>query len=118
MPYNTDSGGGEGVSRETDDPVAVQPPVAEDEREVAFSFTADRDALFNAWNALANLADVAGEVSITARAKPKGEYDKSTLEYGVMEPLRELGLIDDGQDLIQARRALRETHLRSTEEKE
>ena len=98
VPYDTDTGGGGGVSRETDDPFGVQPPVAKDEREVAFSFTADRDALFAAWNALANLADVAGEVSISAKAKPKSGFDKSTLEYGVMEPLRELGLIDDGQD--------------------
>ena len=71
----------------------MEPPAVEDEHEVAFSFTADRDALFNAWNALANLADVAGEVSISAKAKPKSGYDKSTLEYGVLEPLRELGLI-------------------------
>ena len=64
-----------------------------EEREVTVSFTANRDALFNAWNALANLADLAGKVSVSARAE--GTLDKGRLENGVLEPLRELGLIDD-----------------------
>ena len=98
VTYETKPQGGASESGETHDDAHVEPPAVEDEHEVAFSFTADRDALFNAWNALANLADVAGEVSISARAKPKSGFDKSTLEYGVLEPLRELGLIDDGQD--------------------
>ena len=69
-------------------------PAAEDTREiVALSFTADRDALYGAWNALANLADLAGEVSVSVRAE--GALDKAKLENGVLEPLRELGLIDD-----------------------
>ena len=38
---------------------------------------------------------VAGEVSISARAKPKSGFDKSKLENSVLEPLRELDLIDD-----------------------
>ena len=82
-PVNTGGGSGE---------------TSEDEREIALSFTADRNALFNAWNALANLADMAGKVSISARAKPKSGFDKSKLENGVLEPLRELGLIDDDQN--------------------
>ena len=76
----------------------VSPPAVEDEREVAFSFTAGRNDLYAAWSALANLADVAGEVSISARAKPKSGFDKSKLENGVLEPLRELGLIDNTED--------------------
>ena len=75
-------------------PGASMPPAATDTREiVALSFTADRDALYGAWNALANLADLAGEVSVSARAE--GALDKAKLENGVLEPLRELGLIDD-----------------------
>ena len=96
VTYVTETGGGAGSSREDTGPVVVEPGEVEEESEVAFTFTANREKLFNAWNALANLADVAGEVSITARAKPKGEYDKSTMEYGVLEPLRELGLINEG----------------------
>ena len=47
---------------------------------------------------MANLADVAGSVSITASATAPEGYDKAKLENGVLEPLRELGLIDDEQD--------------------
>ena len=42
-----------------------------------------------------NLADVAGEVSIDTKAKPKSRFDKSKLKNGVLEPLRELGFFDD-----------------------
>ena len=93
-------GTGVGGGGETTDTGDVSPPVGKDEREVALSFVAGRNDLYAAWNALANLADVAGEVSISARAKPKSGFDKSKLENGVLEPLRELGLIegDDGQD--------------------
>ena len=70
-------------------------PAAANEREIALSFTADRDTLFHAWNALANLADLAGKVSINATATAEGAVDKGKLENGVLEPLRELGLIND-----------------------
>ena len=70
-------------------------PAAANEREIALSFTADRDTLFHAWNALANLADLAGKVSIDATATAEGAVDKGKLENGVLEPLRELGLIND-----------------------
>ena len=42
---------------------------------------------------LANLADPVGEVSVSVRAE--GALDKARLENGVLEPLRELGRIDD-----------------------
>ena len=89
---------GAGLVREPSDSHDVPPPVVEDEREVAFFFTADRSNLYTAWNALANLADLAGEVSISAKATSKSGFDRSKLENGVLEPLRELGLIDDDQD--------------------
>ena len=98
-PGTDDTGttGGGSEDRETSDTGDVS-PVIEDEHEVAFSFIAGRNDLYAAWNALANLADVAGEVSISARAKPKSGFDKSKLENGVLEPLRELGLIKNDQD--------------------
>ena len=74
-------------------PYASVAPTATDEQEVSLSFTADRDALYGAWNALANLADLAGKVSVSVKAE--GVLDKAKLENGVLEPLRELGLIDD-----------------------
>ena len=61
---------------------------------VEFSFSADRNDLFTAWNAIANLADMAGEVSVTIRAESAKGFDKSKLQNGVMEPLREVDLID------------------------
>ncbi len=96
-PGTDDTGdtGGAGRIQEDDNTGGGQPPITEDEHEVAFAFSADRNKLFDAWNALANLADVAGEVSISARAKPKSGFDRSKLENGVLEPLRELGLIKD-----------------------
>lgn len=45
------------------------------------------------WNALANLADVAGRVSISAKATPLSGYDNAKWENGVLEPLRERRLI-------------------------
>ena len=69
-----------------------------DAREVNLAFTADQSDLFAAWNALANLADVAGTVSINAKATPPEGYDKTKLENGVIEPLRELGLIEGPEE--------------------
>ena len=43
---------------------------------------------------VANLADMAGDVSVNVRAEPEEGFDKSKLENGVMEPLRESELID------------------------
>ena len=81
--------------KEGDETPYVARPVVEEEREVTFSFTADRDALFSAWNALANLADLVGKVSVSAKGASINPIDKRKLEHGVLEPLRELGLIDD-----------------------
>ena len=61
-------------------------------------FTAGRDALFSAWNALANLADMAGNVTVSVSVDEAVELDRHRLENGVLEPLRELGLIDDEQN--------------------
>ncbi len=58
-------------------------------------FNADRDALFSAWSALANLADMAGNVTVRVSVDEAVELDRHRLENGVLEPLRELGLIDD-----------------------
>ena len=87
----------EGANEVRDSVVFGDPemPAAANEREIALSFTADRDTLFHAWNALANLADLAGKVSINATATAEGAVDKGKLENGVLEPLRELGLLND-----------------------
>jgi hypothetical protein len=61
--------------------------------EVELTFSADRNQLFTAWNAVANLADIAGQVKVTVKAEKADGVDKSKLQNGVIEPLREAGLI-------------------------
>ena len=56
--------------------------------------SADRDHLYNPWNALANLADMAGEVSVIIRADSDQGVDRSKLQNGVLEPLWEADLIE------------------------
>ena len=60
---------------------------------VELRFSADRNGLFTAWNAIANLADMAGEVSVSIRADSAKGFDKAKLQNGVLEPLREADLI-------------------------
>jgi len=64
------------------------------ETTVELSFTADRNGLFTAWNAMANLADLAGKLTLTVRAESEKGFDKAKLQNGVLEPLREADLID------------------------
>ena len=64
------------------------------DKVVELMFTADRNGLFTAWNAVANLADLAGKVQVTVRAESEMGFDKAKLQNGVMEPLREADLIE------------------------
>jgi hypothetical protein len=64
------------------------------QRKVEVSFSADRNLLFAAWNAIANLADLAGKVSVTVRADSAQGFDRSKLQNGVLEPLRESDLLE------------------------
>lgn len=68
------------------------PPTAT-EKVVQVSFTANRDELYSAWNAIANLADMAGKVEVSIRAVSDTGFDKSKLQNGVLEPLKEADLI-------------------------
>src|SRR5207302_515268 len=49
---------------------------------VELNFAADRNQLFTAWNALANLADLAGKVSVTVRAEAAKGFDRARLQNG------------------------------------
>jgi hypothetical protein len=72
----------------------VSPAVgAAAQRSVEIKFSADRNQLFTAWNAIANLADLAGKVDVTVRADSAEGFDKNKLQNGVLEPLRESDLI-------------------------
>lgn len=85
----SDSGEGAGPGDEPAQPDSLG------SRQIALSFTADQSNVYAAWTALANLADVAGEVAIRATATTSVGYGKAKLENGVLEPLRELGLVED-----------------------
>ena len=67
-------------------------PIAQ--RVVELSFFADKDQIFKAWQAIANLAEYAGRISVTVRAESEQGFDRSKLQNGVIEPLREADLID------------------------
>jgi hypothetical protein len=73
---------------------AAPAPTPAKKTSVSIEFTADRNQLFTAWNAMANLADQAGKVKVTVSAASDNGFDQSKLENGVLEPLRETGLID------------------------
>lgn len=89
-----DNGDSGGKSTSDDESTKAYPTGG---RDVAIAFVAEQRELYSAWSALANLADVAGPVSISATARAPDGYDKAKLENGVFEPLRELGLIEDEQ---------------------
>ena len=75
-------------------PVSGPGPQSATEKVVQLSFTADRDKLYGAWNAIANLVDMAGEVEVSIRAESETGFDKGKLQNGVLEPLREADLIE------------------------
>lgn len=61
---------------------------------VDLSFTANREKLYSAWPAIANLANMAGRVDVNIHAESESGFDKSKLQNGVLEPLREADLIE------------------------
>jgi hypothetical protein len=63
------------------------------QKSIDINFSADRNQLFSAWNAIANLADLAGKVTVTVHADSAEGFDKGKLQNGVLEPLRESDLI-------------------------
>jgi len=80
------------------EPTSPQPPggaaAPPQPSTVQFSFDADRNKLYAAWQAMANLADLCGNVTVSVKGEPPQNIDKSKLENGVYEPLREANLID------------------------
>lgn len=72
----------------------IAPPVSPNGHQaVELTFDADRNQLFTAWNAIANLADLLGKVKVTIRAESQNGFDEGKLQNDVMEPLREMHLI-------------------------
>jgi hypothetical protein len=74
--------------------VQIIPPSAVANKTIDLTFSADRNGLFTAWNAIANLADMAGKVTVSIHAESEKGFDKAKLQNGVLEPLREADLIE------------------------
>jgi hypothetical protein len=70
----------------------IQPSsaVAAGQKSVEINFSADRNQLFTAWNAIAKPADLAGKVKVTVRADSAEGFERSKLQNGVLKPLAEL----------------------------
>jgi hypothetical protein len=83
-----------GPSPPSPQPTGPTPPLPQKQTAVELAFAADRNQLFTAWNAIANLADMAGRVNVAIRAESTDGFDKSKLQNGVLEPLREADLIE------------------------
>jgi hypothetical protein len=75
-------------------PEPLPPGPTEEQKRVSITFTADRDQLFGAWQAVANLADMAGKVSVSIDAESEEGFDKNKLRNAVIEPLQEADLIE------------------------
>jgi hypothetical protein len=75
-------------------PTTPGPPGADAKRTVELHFSADRNKLYSAWPALANLADMAGSVTVAVRAESDQGFDPIKLQNGVLEPLQEADLIE------------------------
>jgi hypothetical protein len=54
------------------------------QKSIEINFSADRNQLFSAWNAIANLADLAGKVTVTVHADSAEGFDKGKLQNGVL----------------------------------
>lgn len=88
----TGTGGTTGTGGGTPPPPPPPPPPTDTKVELTFS--ADSAKLYQAFSALGNLADMAGQVTVTVKAEKPDGFDKSKLNNGVLEPLREANLIE------------------------
>ncbi|MDI6795718.1 MAG: DUF499 domain-containing protein [Desulfatibacillaceae bacterium] len=70
------------------------PPGQGARKRVSIHFAANRDKLFESWQAIANLADMAGTVSISIEANSEDGFDENKLRNAVLEPLEEADLIE------------------------
>jgi hypothetical protein len=85
---------GGGFQEPTSTPPPGGTPAPSQPSTVQFSFDVDRNKLYAAWQALANLADLCGKLTVSVKGDAPQNVDKSKLENGVYEPLREADLIE------------------------
>ena len=86
--------GGGGFNEPPPTPSLSGAPTQAQLKTVELSFAADRSQLYTAWQALANLADLCGTVTVSVKGELSQGLDKGKLENGVFEPLREANLIE------------------------
>jgi len=91
-PTNDETGMGPQENPNSDPPSKSPQLVSE---SVDLSFTAREKDLYNAWTVIANLAKLTGTVAVSLKTTLKSKSDKSAYENNVLEPLRELGLVED-----------------------
>jgi hypothetical protein len=98
VPGETLGPGGNGTPPSVESTPVLKPtdgaPTAAIQKSIEITFSADRNQLFSAWNAIANLADLAGKVNVTVRADSVTGFEPGKLQNGVLEPLRESDLIN------------------------
>jgi CRP-like cAMP-binding protein len=63
------SGSGEGGGEPTGAPASPGAPTAAEQLVVQLAFDADRNKLYSAWQALANLADLCGHIAVSVRGE-------------------------------------------------
>lgn len=109
LPMRTAMGETKGNESSTHNPKTTLPNAArtkndggkqspDEKREISFSFAGDRDTLYDMWKIMANLSDISSRVSVTTKATLEEGFNKSELENGVLEPLRELGIISEDEE--------------------
>ena len=64
---------------------------------MSLRITGSRDQLYQAWNAIANLADKAGNVSLNVSAASEEDFDQNWLRNAVYEPLEGADLLEGGE---------------------
>lgn len=74
------------------------PMVSQGQRSVHLEFNANRTQLFQAWNAVANLAEKAGTVKVEVEAQSEKGFDPNWLRNAVFEPLEEADLIKEKKE--------------------
>jgi hypothetical protein len=80
------------------EPPGPVPPGPTAQTSVDLTFNADRNQLYTAWQAIANLAEMAGTVAVTVKAESDKGFDQSKLRNGVLEPLEEADLIKSNKE--------------------
>jgi len=75
------------------EPIPPGPVPTAAQTTVELVFRADRTQLYTAWQAIGNLADMAGTVSVAVKAESEKGFDQNKLRNGVLEPLEEADLI-------------------------